>query len=233
MGVKAVIFDLDDTLVYSGIDYKGMKRSLINFLVEAGVDPDLLSEEMPNIEIFRVALEHLRDRGLSEDKIKRIFGEANAILDRAEMESLGRARLMDGALEILKALKRLELKIGIVTNGCRRYAAEIIKVSSLDDYIDALIARDDVPSPKPSPDHLLKALEVLGVSAEEAIFVGDHWIDALCAKNAGIKFILFNNRGGCWEEIRGRDMAIATISDLRDITNFLPSGREMLERNNY
>lgn len=219
MGIRAVIFDLDDTLIHSGIDYRGMKKSLINFLAKAGVDPSLLSEEMPNIEIFKVALEYLSGRGLSEGKIRRIFREANAILDGAEMESLSRARLMDGALEVLKVLRGLGLKIGIVTNGCRRYAAEIIKMFSLGDYVDVLIARDDVLSPKPSPGHLLKALEALGVSAEEAIFVGDHWIDALCAKNAGVKFILFNSRGGCWEEVRG--MAIAAISDLRDIANFL------------
>lgn len=219
VGIEAVIFDLDDTLIYSGIDYRRMKLSLIGFLVRAGVEPRLLNERMSNLEIFKVAAEYFRGKSLAEDEIKRVFEEANTILDRAEMESISGARLMDGAIETLRALRERGLKVGIITNGCRKYATEIIKRFSLDKYIDVLVARDDVPNQKPSPDHLLEALNALSVLAEEAVFVGDHWIDVLCAKNAGVKFILFRSKKGYIEE--AENIATAIIDDLRDIIRLI------------
>jgi len=220
--VKAVIFDLDDTLIHSGIDYKRMKASLINFLVESGAEL-VLNEDMPNIEIFRTAVENLRKKNFPENKIKNILDRANQILNEAEMESLSRARLMDGALETLSALKDQNIKVGIITNGCRRYAVEVIEMFSIGRYIDALIARDDVADQKPNPQHLLKALEILGVSANEAIFVGDHWIDALCAKNAGVKFVLLRSRDEykMWNFGGVRDAIDSAIDDLRELLRLL------------
>ncbi|MEM2341170.1 MAG: HAD family hydrolase [Candidatus Bathyarchaeia archaeon] len=223
--IRTVIFDLDDTLIHSGIDSKRMKASLIKFLVKVGVESNLLNESMPNLEIFRVSAESLRRKNFRENEIKSILERASLILDGVEMESLGNARLMDGALETLLALKRRGFKIGIITNGCRSYASEIIRIFSMEDYIDALVTRDDVDNPKPSPEHLLKALEILGVSPNESIFVGDHWIDALCAKEAGVKFILL--KSGKRGDERGsnsknaENMAASIISGLRELLRLL------------
>lgn len=223
--IRTVIFDLDDTLIHSGIDYRKMKASLIKFLVKVGVEPNLLNESMPNLEIFRVSADSLRRKNMMESEVKSILERASLILDRFEMESLGNARLMDGALETLSALRRRGFKIGIITNGCRNYASEIIRIFSMEDYIDALITRNDVDNPKPSPEHLLKALEILGASPDESIFVGDHWIDALCAKEAGVKFILLKNekRGREWvsNSKNAENMAALIISDLRELLRLL------------
>ncbi|MBS7623967.1 HAD-IA family hydrolase [Candidatus Bathyarchaeota archaeon] len=191
--IRAIIFDLDDTLIHSRIDYVGVKRSLIRFLVDYGVEPHLLNENMPNLEIFRVAGESLRNKNLPEEFIRRVFEGAKAILDSYELKALEGVRLMEGALETLDALKRMGLKIGIVTNSCREYTIRVIEMFSLNKYVDAFITRDDVNNLKPAPEHLLKALEALGVSAHETVFVGDHWIDAICAERANVKFILLRN----------------------------------------
>jgi HAD superfamily hydrolase (TIGR01549 family) len=221
--IKAVIFDLDDTLIRSGIDYRRMKTLLIKFLVESGVESNLLNENMLNLEIFRTAAENLRKKNFPENKIKNVLDRANQILNEVEMESLSKVRLMEGALETLLALKNRNVKVGIITNGCRRYAIEVIKMLSLEKYIDALVARDDVTDYKPSPEHLLKALEILGVSTSETIFVGDHWIDALCAKNAGVKFILLKGRDEykVWNFRGVEDTIAAAINDLRELLRLL------------
>jgi len=221
--IKAVIFDLDDTLIHSGIDYREMKTSLIKFLIESGAEPSLLNEDMPNLEIFRTAAESLRKKNVPENKIKNVLDRAHQILNEAEMESLGRARLMDGALETLSALKDRDIKVGIITNGCRRYAVEVIKMFSIDKYVDVLVARDNVTDQKPSPKHLLKALEILGVYTNEAIFVGDHWIDALCAKNAGVKFVLLRGRDEykMWNFRGVEDIIAVAINDLRELLRLL------------
>ncbi|MEM1607531.1 MAG: HAD-IA family hydrolase [Candidatus Bathyarchaeia archaeon] len=207
--VKAVIFDLDDTLIRSRIDYVGAKKSLIRFFIEHGVKPGLLSEDMPNFEIFKVAAESLRENGMAEDLIKEALNGAREILNLFELKALEGVELMEGALETLSALRGMGLKIGIVTNSCREYTVKIIEMFSLNKYVDVFVTRDDVNNLKPNPEHLLKALESLGVPADEAVFVGDHWIDAVCAERIGVKFILFRGRRWNFREDKVTKDAVA------------------------
>ncbi|MEM0010764.1 MAG: HAD-IIIA family hydrolase [Candidatus Bathyarchaeia archaeon] len=212
MRVKAVIFDLDDTLIRSGIDYKMTKVLVIKFLVESGVDETLLDENMSNLEIINRAIEDLRKKNFSEVRIKEIINNVYAMFNKAELKSLDKAELMDASLKTLAELKSLGLKIGIVTNSCSAYSKKIIEKFSLDKYIDILVSRDDVTHHKPDPEHLLKALEALGVDSSEAVFVGDHFVDALCAKRAGVKFILVKNKK--WSSQEAEKNAFTIIDDL-------------------
>lgn len=215
MRVKAVIFDLDDTLICSGIDYKEAKSSVIKFLVESGVSEELLNEGMSNLEIISKAIEDLRRRNFDESVIKEVVNKAYGIFNEAELKALKKARPMSGSIETLAALKSLGLKIGVVTNSCSMYARKVLMDLSLDKYVDVLLARDEVPRHKPDPIHLLKALEALGVDSSEAIFVGDHLIDALCSKNSGVKFILLRNIK--WDSRDAEKYAFAVINSLSEL----------------
>jgi HAD superfamily hydrolase (TIGR01549 family) len=184
---------------------------------------------MLNFEIISAAQKDLSGK-ISQDDIEKIFRKVNDIMNEVEMESLGKAELMDDALNTLGKLKNLGFKVGIVTNGCREYAKRIMDRFCLDKYVDAIVARDDVPNPKPNPVHLLRILEILNVPVEEAIFIGDHWIDALCAKRAGISFILLRDRTRNSRE--SEEMSHATIDTLKEIL-FLIQGAKEETRNNY
>ncbi|MEM2914271.1 MAG: HAD hydrolase-like protein, partial [Candidatus Bathyarchaeia archaeon] len=59
---------------------------------------------------------------------------------------------------------------------------------------DAIAARDDVSEPKPNPEHALFLLRLLDTSVKESLLLGDHWLDAECARAAGLKFVLLRNR---------------------------------------
>lgn len=215
MQIKAVVFDLDDTLIRSGINYRETKSSIIKFLFESGVAEELLNENMSNLEIINRAVEDLRGKNYAEDRIREIINKVYEMFNEAELKALNKARLMDGALETLAMLKKIGLKIGIVTNSCGAYARRILEMFSLDRYVDAVIARDDVARHKPDSEHLLKALEKLGVQESETIFVGDHLIDALCARNAGVKFILFRNEK--WDPRHAEKSASAVINHLSEL----------------
>ncbi|MBS7604858.1 MAG: HAD family hydrolase [Candidatus Bathyarchaeia archaeon] len=219
MRVKAVIFDLDDTLIRSGIDYRVAKVSAIKFLVESGVDETLLNENMSNMEIINRAIEDLRKKNFSEIRIKEIINNVYAMFNKAELKSLDKAELMDTSLKTLTELKSLGLKIGIVTNSCSTYSKKIVEKFSLDKYIDILVSRDDVTRHKPDPEHLLKALEALGVDSSEAVFVGDHFVDALCAKRAGVKFILVKNKK--WSSQEAEKNAFTIIDDLGVLSSLI------------
>ncbi|MEM1561771.1 MAG: HAD family hydrolase [Candidatus Bathyarchaeia archaeon] len=215
MRIKAVIFDLDDTLIRSGINYRETKSLIIKFLVEAGVTEGLLNESMPNLEIINRSVEDLRGKNCAEDRIKEIINRVYKMFNEAELKALNKAMPMDGALETLATLKKNGLKIGVVTNSCGEYARRILEMFSLDMYVDAVVARDDVTRHKPNPEHILKALEKLGVQESETIFVGDHLIDALCARDAGVKFILLKNEK--WDLRHAKENASAVINHLSEL----------------
>jgi phosphoglycolate phosphatase len=227
--VRAVIFDLDDTLIKSKINYEEMKNTIIEFLENAGVTPGLLKKNMLNFEIISMAKKDLSGK-IRQNDIEKIFSKVNDIMNEFEMESLGNTELMDDALSTLGRLKDLGFKVGIVTNGCREYAKGIMEKFRLGKYVDAIVARDDVLNPKPNPEHLLRILEILNVPVEEAIFIGDHLIDALCAKRVGIPFILLRNRIGIFRE--SEKMSYATIDSLREILLLIQGAKEET-RNNY
>lgn len=215
MRIKAVIFDLDDTLIHSGINYSEVKSSIIDFLVKCGVDKGLLDENMPNFEIIGRAVRDLRRKNFPEPSIRRIVNGAIAMLNDAELKSLDRARPMEEALEALMGLRGLGLRIGIVTNSCAAYTRKVIEMFSLGEHVDAVVTRDEVSSPKPNPAPLLRILEVLGVDASEALFVGDHLIDALCARGCGVRFILLKNKK--WNLVDSEKMASAVIDNLSQL----------------
>jgi len=213
--LKAVIFDLDGTLINSAIPFKKMKRLIIKYLEDAGVTCGLLNDEMLNSEITSVAAEDLKVRGFPERYIKRVLSGVSDLMNRVEIESLDGAFLIDGVPEALRLLKERGFRIGLLTRSCREYAEKILRRFNIRGYFDAILARDDVEYPKPNPTHALELLKLLNVSARDAIFIGDHPSDMECAVKSGMKFILFRRD----DHANGVD--VLKIRDIRDVLKFL------------
>ncbi len=217
--MRAVIFDLDETLIHSGIDFKKMKSETIEFLERVGVTHGLLNDRMLNFEIVRLAVDNLRGKGFSQEEINRVLAKVTKIMNQVELESLHGATLIEGVPETLKAMKTKGLKVGIMTRGCREYTEKVLAKFGLRKYVDAVVARDDVEKPKPDPEHAFHLLRLLCVPVEEALLVGDHSSDAECAKKAGLKFILFRRRDQEIEALEEYDYK--AISNIRDIVNIV------------
>lgn len=216
--LKAVIFDLDGTLINSAIPFKKMKSRIIKHLEDAGVTRGLLDEEMMNFEITSKAVEDLKSKGFSQQFIKKTLDEVSKIMNEVELESLDDASLIPNVPETLKALKNRGLKLGLMTRSCREYAEKILSKFNLRKYFDVIIARDEVENPKPDPSHAIKLLEFLNVSAGEVLFVGDHWSDAECARRSGLKFILFGQEKG---NSRIKDLSILKIKNMKEILRII------------
>lgn len=212
--LKAVIFDLDGTLVDSKIDFQKMKRRSIRLLEASGVKQGLLTENMLNYDIEAHAKEYLRKKGAPEEAIQTVFQKVTKIMNQIELEAVESVRPVDGVVKTLVNLKEQGLKIGIITRSCREYTHRILEKLDLKRFIDAIVARDDVSKPKPAPEHPQYLMTILGVKPSETILVGDHPMDALCARNAGIRYFLVPGRNVNAKFRKNDNKILQSIKDL-------------------
>jgi HAD superfamily hydrolase (TIGR01549 family) len=218
--LKAVIFDLDGTLINSVIPFKEMKRMIIKRLEAIGVTHGLLNDEMLNFDIAQNALQDMQNKGFTQQRIQQAFDEVSEIMNDFELKSIGKATLIRGVPETLKALKTRKIKLGVMTRSCREYAEKLLAKFGLRNFFDAVVARDDVTNPKPDPEHAFYMLRLLGVSPQEALYVGDHWSDAECARRAGLKFVLVGQEKKESVE-RVRKLGFEVIDEINEIADLL------------
>ncbi|MBO8128643.1 MAG: HAD-IA family hydrolase [Peptococcaceae bacterium] len=104
-------------------------------------------------------------------------------------------------VETLAAIKKWGLKVGVVTSKRREMTERGMRVTGIDHLVDITVTKDDVQAAKPNPEPLLTALDLLGVKAQEAVYVGDSYYDIQAGKAAGITTI-----GVTWGAVRREDM---------------------------
>ncbi len=107
----------------------------------------------------------------------------------------------DGIEDMLMALRKREIKLGVLTNRNREFLEHEISVIHVDGWshlFDTVVCGDDVIKRKPAPDTILKALENLGISpGPDCWYVGDSTTDTIAAKEAGVTNIFYN--GAHWD----------------------------------
>ncbi len=191
--IKAVIFDLDNTL----LDFISMKKSAVSAAVHAMIEAGLeLNEE----ESYNRILELYQETGWENQQIFDVFlkekeGEvdnkflASAIVAyrRAREASL---RLYPDVQRTLIRLAKMGIKLAVVSDAPSREAWMRIYYLNLHHVFDLVLTFDDIGERKPSPKGFKFALEKLGVQTDEALVVGD-WPerDVAGASKLGIKTI--------------------------------------------
>ena len=177
--LKGILFDLDGTLVDSlNLTFKGF-----NEVFQTYGQPPKTPQEI--LGLF----------GPGEVKIfEKCVGAENAQQALEQFVHYTRSRvseapLFDGAREVLETCERLGLKIGIVTGRGRESADLILKHHGIRHHFPIVVTHDDVSSSKPSPEGIHLALKHLELSPEQAVYVGDMWMDVRAAKRAGCRAI--------------------------------------------
>ena len=178
-----IIFDLDDTLIHSNIDYALMKSR-----VKSLFDPNYSFTNNPTIK-------ELLERLSSQPEI---LQRAQTIIDEMESDSANVAQTIDFADKLPSILQGLHLQSAILTNNSRH---SVDKYLSYDKFkflsnMGPIITRNDVNAMKPDPSGLNKIIEDFNLQNKKSVvlYVGDSFIDADAAYRAGIRFALINNR---------------------------------------
>lgn len=214
---KAVGFDMDGTLLDTRVDYKRMTEIVLDEMERIGVPESAIDRSGGYKFNIDSGVEWLISNGRRSDVFevnRRVSGAARDV----EMEHVDKAVPFPGAVELIRALRSQDIRVGVLTRGCREYADGALSVSGVIDLLDHVVARDDHPEEeaKPSPIAMEHLAHGLGVSPEDILFVGDHSFDLICAKESGAGFVgvLSGTYGRSdWERI-GETRVIDTVADL-------------------
>ena len=98
-------------------------------------------------------------------------------------------KAFDGIPELLKDLQAAGVALAVATS--RQYYGTEISLKSIGiwQYMQAIVAADQVKEHKPAPEPAQKALAALGIEPQQAVFVGDSPVDVGCGKSAGMTTI--------------------------------------------
>ena len=94
----------------------------------------------------------------------------------------------DGILQMLAELHKLDLKIAVISNK-NDVAVKDLNQLFFSETVPVAIGESENVRKKPAPDSVFEAMRLLGVAAEECVYIGDSDVDILTAQNAGIPCI--------------------------------------------
>ena len=213
MNIKAVIWDLDGTLLNTLDD------------LAASVNAALAMNGMPlrSTEEVRAfvgnGIRNLMMRAVPD-------GEANPAFDKALEDftrhygahSRDRTRPYDGILEMLDKLSAAGVKHAIVSNKID-FAVKALSRAYFGERMCAAIGDDPSRARKPAPDSVLAAMREMGVTAQETVYVGDSDVDVLTARNAGVPCVavLWGFRDEACLRAAGAGRLAHTPDELREI----------------
>ena len=191
--IRAVIFDLDNTLV----DFMKMKADAIDAAIRAMTDAGLtLSTADIRARIDRIYKERgIEFQSVFDQLLYEHFKRVDYKILSAGVLAYRRAR--EAALVTyphvtmtLMELAKMHVRLGVVSDAPAKEAWLRLTYLNLHHMFDAVVTFDDTRRRKPSPVPFRKALKLLDVEASEALMVGD-WAerDMVGAKKVGMKTI--------------------------------------------
>jgi phosphoglycolate phosphatase len=215
--IKAVVFDFDGTLAVLNIDFSEMRNRVYRLMPQFGLKEESVTQRYL-LEAIDEACAFLR----REDPLlaTHFYEKAHQVLLDIEIKAAEEGALFPGTEETLSFLRQWGLKVGIVTRNCEDAVRKVFP--RIDAFCDVFVSRNSVKNVKPHPDHLLAVMIALDVSGAEAIMAGDHPIDIMAGKRAGMKTVgVLTGRTSREDfEKAGADYI---LNDAREIRNLLIS----------
>lgn len=161
--IEGVIFDLDGTLVESGLNFRDIRKKLG---CPTGVDILTFVEDI-------------------EDAVQK--DAAAAFIVEQELADAHGARWLSKGKALVEASQAEGVPMAIVTRNSRN--ATTIKIETNQIPITTVITREDAPA-KPDPTALLQIAANWGLHPSRCLYVGDFDYDRIAAERAGMQFLL-------------------------------------------
>ena len=210
--VRAVLFDIDGTLIDSNDAHahawldalrghgKSVPFELVRSKIGMGGDKLLL-------DVAGIDHESVEGRSITERRV--------AILKAHYLDDVGP---FPGARVLVDRLRSRGLVCAAVTSAKASDVADLLRIAAVADLLDPVITSDDADRSKPDPDLVELAVEKLGLTTGECVFIGDTPYDVQAATRAGVATIAMRCGGWRDEDLRG---AIAIYDGPADLSSHL------------
>lgn len=199
MEKKAIIWDLDGTLMDTIEDLK----NAVNYALSInGMKTRSLDEVRRFVgngvrRLVELAVPESMERGKKDMGLfEKVFADFKSYYVAHCQDNTG---LYEGIADTLDILKRRGFKMAVVSNKLQQGVTELVNsyirtvgkndAIRLSDFMLVSIGEHPEVARKPAPDMVLKAMEGLGVTKEETVYIGDSEVDVATARNSGLSCI--------------------------------------------
>ncbi|MCB0724621.1 MAG: TIGR02253 family HAD-type hydrolase [Ignavibacteriae bacterium] len=219
--IKAIIFDLDNTLVDFMLLKNNAVEAAIHAMVDAGLDMNYSDAREIIADIYdREGMEYQQ---VFDQFLLGVYGKVDHRILSAAIVAYRKAREAalkpyPGVFPTLIELIKMGIKLAVVTDAPAKEAWLRLSYLNFHHIFDFVVTFDDTGERKPSTVPFKRALELLGLSGDECLMIGD-WVekDIVGAKAAGIKTV-FARYGDIFKTTHpNSDYEISKISELIEI----------------
>lgn len=192
--IKGIIFDLDGTLVRLPIRYEIIFEKLQNLFDTKDefkpLIPTILKKANNDIELLQQAFD---------------------LICEEETLAANDSEVIDGAIDILNYFKKRNYSLSLVTMQCMKAAKLVLDKMQISELFSSIITRDDSNQ---RSTQIKKSIEILSLSPDKVMVIGDRIHDVKSAKQVGCSAILFNkDKLHSFEECQ----VISELSELAEI----------------
>ncbi|MGE3273413.1 MAG: HAD family hydrolase [Chloroflexota bacterium] len=186
-----IVFDFDNTLVHSRIDFAGIRQELLELMRRYG-HPEVHTEGLTRLSIGQMI-----EAGAAHHPA--IHDEGWRIVLEYETAGMVAATIEPDAAATLHQLRDHGFKLAVLTNNARPATLAALDLFELRSAFDLVLTRDEAAM-KPDPAGIRIAMSTLEPPSGRSVMVGDSWMDGTAACRAGVPFIGFQPRAGVLEE---------------------------------
>ena len=208
---KAVIFDLDGTLVDSMWMWKAID---IEYLGKFGIPlPPTLQKDIEGMSFSETAV-YFKETFQIPDSLDKIKADWNQMAyDKYTKE----VPLKNGVGEFLERCKENGIKFGIATSNSRELVDATLEALKIREYFDCVMTACEVTKGKPAPDIYLAVAENIGVNPKDCLVFEDIEMGILAGKRAGMQVCAVEDDFSMNQIDKKKELADYYIKDYFDI----------------
>ena len=216
--LKTYIWDLDGTLLDS---YGAIVSSLVTVARECGAH-DSYEKIMKAVKLGAVST-YLKELGAEYGREYPLLYQRYREISHEKLEEI---TLIPGARETLEGLAGRGAKHYVYTHRGKS-TESLLKRLALADYFGEIITFEQGFQPKPSGEGVAYLVQKHGLEKADTAYVGDRLLDVRCAKNAGVKAILYRPEDSCVSPTGEEDLVIGRLEELlRELPHGDPRARK-------
>ncbi|MBA4373778.1 MAG: phosphoglycolate phosphatase [Thermodesulfovibrio sp.] len=204
--IKLIMFDLDGTLVDSGVD---ITNALNHALLPCGVPALTVGQ---TISLVGEGVTRLIEKVVGSDELMRRDEVLARFLDYYSAHLTIETRPYPGVVRAIEKLS--DRRKAVISNKLESLSRRILADLELLQHLDLVLGGDSLDEKKPSPMPLLRVMESLAIRPAESVIVGDSSFDIQAGKAAGVRTVAVSYGFRAADTLREADFIIDSMDEL-------------------